>query len=337
MKKYIQLISILILAVTLGSCKLKPGEQRGSSSSGLLLPNVSGTAGEVLVVMDNFNWKNKAGEILRKTLEQEYPALTQPEPLFDLIHITAGAFDNIFQIHRTVLTVNIEESIPEATLRYSENVWAKPQLVIRLDAPNGYALETLLEKERDNILRNILSYDRKRIQDVYNDSKDPEIRNIVSKFNISLAVPRGYNIDMNNDEFASFSIETAKTSQVIFVYQYPSSGKNSLSTSEIIDRRNEFLQKYTRGSRMDSYITTTELFPPETYDIVRDGREIAEVRGWWELFNGYMGGPFLSHSTILEKSGKVVVVEGYVYNPNNKKRNMMRQLEAIIYSMKVIE
>ena len=337
MRTYIQIFFIVTLSVLVFSCKPKPGESGISAPGGILLPNVSGTAGEVLVVMDNFNWKNKAGEILRKTLEQEYPALTQPEPLFDLIHITSGAFDNIFQIHRTVLIVNIDESLEKAELKYAENVWAKPQLVIRMNAPNGYAIEELLEKEKDNILKNILAYDRKRIQDVYNDSKDPEIKDIVSHFNISLAIPRGYNIDMNNDEFASFSIETAKTSQVIFVYQYAAEGKKSLRTDEIIEKRNEFLQKYTRGSRMDSYITTTELFPPETYDIKRNGREIVEVRGWWELYNGYMGGPFLSHSTILEDQSKVVVVEGYVYNPNNKKRNMMRQLEAIIYSMKVIE
>lgn len=337
MKRYFHFFLVLALLAGFSSCKNDPKKRGINPGSGMLLPNVSGTAGEVLVVMDNFNWKNKAGEILRKTLEQEYPALTQPEPLFDIIHITAGAFDNIFQIHRTVVMVSIDPDVEEATLRYSENVWAKPQLVIRMEAPNSYALEELLEKEKESILQNIIAYDRKRIQDVYNDSKDPEIKSIVSKFNISLAIPRGYNIDIHNDEFASFSIETPKTSQVIFVYQYPWQGQEQLSTIDIIEERNEMLKKYTRGTRADSYITTTELFPPMTYDIVMNGREFVEVRGWWELHNGYMGGPFVSHSAIDSERNKVVVVEGYVYNPNNKKRNMMRQLEAIIYSMKLIE
>jgi len=337
MKIYLQFFLIIAFSITFSSCKNSPDNRRSISGPGLLLPNVSGTAGEVLVVMDNFNWKNKAGEILRKTLEQEYPALTQPEPLFDMIHITAGAFDNIFQIHRTVLMVNIDENIGNATIKYGENVWARPQLVIRLEAPDSHALEELINIESDNILKNIVAYDRKRIQDVYNDSKDPEIKKIVSGFNISLAIPRGYNIDLHNDEFASFSIETAKTSQVIFVYEYPWPGQNTLSTIDIIEERNEMLKKYTRGTRADSYITTTELYPPQTYDIQKNGHHFVEVRGWWELHNGYMGGPFVSHSLIDKERKKVVVVEGYVYNPNNRKRNMMRQLEAIIYSMKLIE
>jgi hypothetical protein len=337
MRRYLHSLWVFFFLIGLASCNNDSNNRGLSPGGGMLLPNVSGTAGEVLVVMDNFNWKNKSGEIIRKTLEQEYPALTQPEPLFDLIHITAGAFDNIFQIHRTVLMVTVDQEVKEPDLRYNENVWARPQLVVRMEAPDSYALEELLKKENENILRNILSYDRKRIQDVYNDSKDPEIRNIVSNFNISLAIPRGYNIDLQNDEFASFSIETAKTSQVLFVYQYPLEGQAELQTDDIISKRNEFLRKYTRGTRADSYITTTELFPPQTYDIVKDGHEFVELRGWWELHNGYMGGPFVSHSTIDKKRNKVVVVEGYVYNPNNRKRNMMRQLEAIIYSMKLIE
>lgn len=337
MKKIIGTLMLMTLLIGFNSCKDQEGNGGKSKRGGVLLPNVSGTAGEVLVVMDNFNWKNRAGEIIRKTLETEYPALTQPEPLFDLIHITAGAFENIFQIHRTVLLVNVEDNIEKPQLSYSENVWAKPQLVIRIEAPDSYALEELLEKEKDNIRNNILTYDRMRIQNVYNDSKDPEIKDIVSQFYIRLAVPRGYNVDLATEDFASFSIETAKTSQVIFVYEYPWNGGIELQTDDIIMKRDEFLKKHTRGTRIDSYIKTTELFPPETYDIVKDGRKYVEVRGWWELHNGYMGGPFLSHSTVDESRNKVVVVEGYVYNPNNKKRNMMRQLEAIIYSMEVID
>lgn len=331
------LFFLAIISLSLNSCSDNP--QKGNKRrppGGMLLPNVSGTAGEVLVVMDNFNWKNRAGEILKKTLEQEYPALTQPEPLFDLIHITSGAFEDIFQIHRTVLMVTVDASVQEASLKYGENLWARPQLVIKIEAPDSYSLEELIEKEKENILNNIIRYDRKRVQNVYNDSKDPEINAIVAGFNISLALPRGYNIDMNTEDFASFSIETAKTSQVIFVYEYPWQGVGTLNTIDIIEKRNEFLKKYTRGTRADSYITTTELFPPVTFDINKNGTELVEVRGWWELHNGYMGGPFISHSAIDKSRNKVVVTEGYVYHPNNKKRNMMRQLEAIIYSMEFI-
>lgn len=339
MKKYIIPIISLILLVNMSSCKesATTSKSKKSSSRAVLLPNITGAAGEVLVVMDNFNWKNNAGDIIRKTLEQEYPALTQPEPLFDVTHITAGAFDDLFKMHRTIVQVSVDESVKSPVVKYGENMWAKPQLVVRIEAGNSYLLEELISKQKDRILQNILLYDRKRLQDIYNDSKDQDIRNILAKYNVNLALPRGYNTDLSTDDFASFSIETTKTSQVIFVYQYPYKNEKDFETKNIIKKRNAFLKKYTIGSRDDSYLTTAEMFPPFTYDIKKNGENIVEVRGWWELYNGYMGGPFLSHTLLDKKRNKIVVVEGYVYYPNNKKRNMMRQLEAIVYSAEFLD
>lgn len=328
---FVAVLSLLLL----NACK-DPGPRSSGSGGGILLPNVAGAAGEVLVVMDNFNWKNNAGNILRNTLEQEYPGLPQAEPIFDVVHITRGAFDNLFEMHRTIMLVAVDSEIPEASIRYSENVWARPQLVIRIDAPDSYALESLVEKEKSNILQNILAYDRKRLQDVYNDSKDTEIRDIVSQYNINLSIPRGYNVDFSTEDFASISIETPRSSQVLFVYQYPYQGDFSLNTEYIIEKRNEFLQKYTEGTRTGSYLTTATLYPPLAYDVKKNGMDIVEVRGLWELKNGYMGGPFISHSVYDKSRNMVVVTEGYVYNPSGKKRNMMRQLEAIVYSMNLL-
>ena len=342
MKKYILPALLMFLALSLTSCKEKePGQnvkkkKAKTSARNIALPNIAGAAGEVLVVMDNFHWKNNSGELLRQTLEQEYPTLTQAEPLFDITRITSGAFDDLFRMHRTIIQVNVEDNIEKSSIRYGENLWAKPQLVIRMEAKNSYDLEELLKKESETMLQNILIYDRKRLQDIYAESKDQEIRNLVAKFNVSLAIPRGYNIDFGNDEFASISIETPKTSQVVFVYQYDYKGEKDFETNNIIKRRNAFLKQYTVGTRLDSYLTTAPLFPPLSYDIKKNGMEIVEVRGWWELHNGYMGGPFISHSVLDTKRNKVVVVEGYVYNPNNKKRNMMRQLETIIYSLEFL-
>ncbi|MCK4922535.1 MAG: DUF4837 family protein [Bacteroidales bacterium] len=171
---------------------------------------------------------------------------------------------------------------------------------------------------------------------MYNESKDLEIQNILANFNINMAIPRGYNIDFSNKEFASISIETSKTSQVLFVYQYPYNGEGDLKTSMIIEKRNDFLKKYTVGTRDDSYLTTAAIFPPYSYDILLEGREIVELRGWWEMHNGYMGGPFMSHTILDKKRNKIVVADAYVYYPNNKKRNMMRQLEAMVYSMRFL-
>ena len=151
-----------------------------------------------------------------------------------------------------------------------------------------------------------------------------------------MAIPRGYNLDFSTDEFTSVSIESPDLSQVILVYEYPASGPEDLNTAHIIEERNIFTKKYTKGPTEDSYMAISKMFKPVAYDLKNNNMNVVELRGLWELENGFMGGPFISHSVYDAKRGRIVTVDGYVYHPNQKKRVMMRQLEAIIYSMEII-
>jgi len=325
---------LLLLPLVIASCINNPGAN--GTGRNLSLPNITGSAGEVLVVMDNNLWKSDDANSLREALEQEFPALPQPEPLFDVIHITSGAFDDLFKMHRSIIIADVSSVHKKAEVVYRENVWAKPQIVIRFLAPDPGSLKELLSANKNRLINNLQSYDRKRLSDLYRSGKDLSIKNILSKFRIDLAIPRGYNIDINTEKFASLSIESPETSQVIFIYRYPFFDANDFSTRRLIDKRNEFLKKYTQGTRSGSYMTTAEIFPPLAFDLKIKGREFVEVRGLWELNKGYMGGPFISHSTLDSTKNEIITVEAYVYNPNNKKRNLMRQMEAIVYSMEVL-
>ena len=50
-----------------------------------------------------------------------------------------------------------------------------------------------------------------------------------------------------------------------------------------------------------------------------------------------MGGPFVSLTQYDEQRGRIVTVDGYVYAGKKDKRNYMRQIEAIISTMKFAE
>ena len=53
--------------------------------------------------------------------------------------------------------------------------------------------------------------------------------------------------------------------------------------------------------------------------------------------NGFMGGPFVSLTTLDKKRNRVVTIEGYVFAPKFKKRDYIKEVEAIIYSTKFLE
>lgn len=309
---------------------------RQGGVGGRILPNITGAAGEVLVVMDNFNWENTAGELIQDILKEEYPGLPQSEPLFDVIQISHGSFDNIYQFHRSIVLVTVESGL-EPRLRFRENVWARPQILVQLEAPSATALAGLIRDNDRRIQSFLVQYDRKRLMDSYRDSKDPVIqKDIADHHQIRLAIPRGYNMDFSKEEYTSVSIEASDLSQVIQVYDYPAGGPEDLSTAKLIERRNEFTERYVIGPREGSYMKISPLYRPIAYELDKDGMKVVELRGLWELENGFMGGPFISHSVFDEKRGRIVTVDGYVYHPNQKKRTKLKQLEAIIYSMEII-
>jgi hypothetical protein len=325
-------IAFLVMAVLAG-CDTTVQTGNGDTR---IMPNVTGGSGEVLVVMDKFLWDGEAGEKLQDVLKQEFSGLPQSEPLFDVAQITSASFSNVNRFHRSVVLVTIKETGEEAKVRFRQNVWAKPQIVVQIEAPNKQELISLIEDNHNKIQNFLVQYDRQRMTDSYNGSKDLEIQmKVAENHHISLGIPRGYNIDMFTDSYSSVSIEASDFSQVLHIYEYPGT-QEDMDSKTILKKRNEFTKKYVKGPNEGSYMTTSMAYPPIFYDLERDGMKIIETRGLWELEGGFMGGPFVSHSVFDSTRNRIVTVEGYVYYPNQKKRVKIRQLEAIVYSLKLL-
>jgi len=332
MKNYVVLFIASFILLTSCDTTVQPG-----AGNGRILPNITGGAGEVLVVCDKFVWDGETGELLKDILKEEFPGLPQSEPLFDVTQITSASFDNMFRFHRSVVLAKINEGIEEPSVKFRKNVWARPQIVVEIAARSNKELYEVIEKNRGRIQSFLVQYDRQRLTDSYLASKDLEIQKKMAEYHhIRLGIPRGYNIDFFSDNFSSVSIETPDFSQVLLVYEYTASGPEDLNSENLLEKRNEFTKKYVKGPGEDSYMTTSKVFPPIFYDLKIGDMEVVEIRGLWDLEGGYMGGPFISHSVYDAKRQRIVTVEGYVYYPNQKKRIKLKQLEAIIYSLEII-
>jgi len=323
-------VSFLLLTLSCDTVKQQGG------MAGKIMPNVSGGTGEVLVVMDQFNWDNSTGDLLQDILKEEFPGLPQSEPIFDVIQVTASSFDGVYKFHRSIVLTTVSSGL-EPKIRFRENVWAKPQIMVQVEAPTATALRELISENERQIQSFLVQYDRNRLMNVYKDSKDPAIqKDIATHHQVRLAIPRGYNMDFSKEDFTSVSIESPDLSQVIQVYDYQASGPEDLNVDNIIENRNSFTKTYVKGPREDSYMIISSMFEPIAYDLKNNNLDVVELRGLWDLENGYMGGPFVSHSVYDAKRGRIVTVDGYVYHPNQKKRVKIKQLEAIIYSMELI-
>ncbi len=322
-----RILSILITALTvigLASC---------SGSGKTLLPNVSGKAGEVIVVIERADWEGALGNEVRDLLACDCPWLYIREPLYSLVNVAPGGFADLFKVHRNIVIFQIDPQAVNTGVLVKNDVWASPQCVVQVSAHDSEeAIATLKEKgativsaieqaERDRVIRNTLLYEERPIAEAVN-----EIMGGSPHF------PSGYKLKMKNDHFVWIADEKQYTTQGVFVYKYPVTKDDPFTLESIIAKRNEMLQENVPGMFENTYMTTAEYIAPTMEFIKYKGREFAQTRGYWEVYNDYMGGPFVSHSFYSPDGSEIIVTEAFVYAPRYDKRQYLRQVESLLYS-----
>ena len=299
-----------------------------------LLPNISGKAGEVIVVIDKGNWEGAVGNVLRDSLAQETPYLPQREPLFGLVNVPKNAFTNMFQIHRNIIVVNISNTVTEPGIVIRKDVWATPQTVIYVNAADSEAAieiikensalmaVTIEQAERDRIIRNVKKYEELKLAPV-----------VAKMAGGSPHFPSGYKLKKATNDFIWIEYAIQDVTQGILIFKYPVvEGEQMMSLESIIGHSNEILKNNVPGMFDNTYMTTSSAVRPGIEYKRYKGLDFAEVRGFWEVYNDYMGGPFVSHAFYSQDGKDVIVMEGFVYAPKYDKRQYLRQVESIIYS-----
>lgn len=301
-----------------------------------LMPNVTGKAGEVVVVMENNFWKNQPGAALKNHLASEVSALPQGEPMFDLVNIPRAAFSDIFQTHRNIIITKVSKNIKEPKILVRSNVYAKPQIVIQIEANNSEKLANIIDKHGKGIMDKLIEKERNRIIQNYRNYEDPSISGRLRKYHdLSLILPRGYSYDLDTTNFIWIAHETQDIIQGILIYYYNYTDTSSFNKENLISKRDEILRKYLPGPVDGSYMTTEKNMPVSYREFLINDKYTSEISGLWKLEGpAFMGGPFISLSTVDESRNRVVTVEGFVFAPKLDKRNYLRQVEAILHTLK---
>jgi hypothetical protein len=328
MKKYIYKALILIVLTGMFSCNLENKKA---------LPSVVGRAYELTVVIENNVWNDIPGKLVREVLEQAVDYLPQPEAEFTLSHVPHKGFSSIFRNHRNILKVDIG-NFKNTGIAYKKDVWAFPQYVVVIKAKNYTEFEEIFNKSKDKLNKFFIDGEKKRLKSSYLKAPDKVLmKDLKEKYNISLSVPAGYTLDVDSANFAWLSHEEKNILQGIFIYTYPFVDTNTFTPDYLIAKRNEFLKKYVPSTDEGSYMTTEMQLPVGFTEYEQDGEYYTKILGLWRVHKGFMGGPFVSISTVDEKRNMVITVEGFVYYPKKKKRNLMKRMEVICESLKVAE
>lgn len=304
----------------------------GGSGKGLL-PNVSGKAGEVIVVIEKADWEGALGNEVREILAADCPWLYIREPLYSLVNVAPGGFADLFKVHRNIVLFNIDPQITTPGLLVKNDVWAAPQVVLQISGHDAdEALAILKEKgptvvsaieqaERDRVIHNTLLYEESTIA--------PQVMEVIGG---SPHFPSGYKLKTKTDDFVWVADVKQYTQQGVLIYKYPALKEDNFSVENIIAKRNEVLKNNVPGMFENTYMTTAEYITPTVQFVKYKGREFAETRGYWEVQGDYMGGPFVSHSFYSQDGSEIIVTEAFLYAPRYDKRQYLRQVESLLYS-----
>lgn len=298
----------------------------------------TGTPYEVVVITDTATWNSAACDTLKRILSEPVPMLNQEEPMFRVLQVTPDKQSGILRRHRNIIMVRIDKSFERTAVGASYDVEAAPQMILYMDSPNTDSLASYLHKNAHNIVflmdnaeqQNFVSRAKKLNEPAIADS----IKNV---FGIDINIPRGYKIrNIMRPDFMWISYETPQASQGFFIYSYPIDSIKSLTQDELISMRNVFASNIP-GPSEHSYMTTSMAYPPESHTEQINDRTWIVTRGFWDVENDFMGGPFVSFSTMDRPNNRIITIDQYVYSPKTSKgrRNYIKQLESIIRTVKI--
>ena len=166
---------------------------------------------------------------------------------------------------------------------------------------------------------------------------------VKEEFDVEMPISNGYLFRAESEDFVWASNEYPVASQGFFIYTHPFNGKSSITTEALVKARNEFAKRIP-GPADGSYMATVKRIPnieddgyvdflPQRKVVKINGREWIELRGFWEVKGDFMGGPFVSYTTLDERTGKLFTLDCYVYSPKYGKRNFLRPLEHLVFGV----
>lgn len=310
---------------------------KGGGDGKAVLQPVTGAVNELMVVMPNAFWKGAVGDTIRSFFGQEQVGLPQAEPVFDLINLPPANFVRNARAHRNILLVSITPKADSASLVFFDSPWARTQKIFKLSAPDVASFYKVFDKNKEKMMGVYLKAERDRLIGVYKKRAGDKIFRIFKKkYDMLLYCPEDYVMNKDTNDFVWISKETKADSRGIVFFQRPYESRSQLEYTVILDEVNGELKKYIPGPRDSTWMALDVKTPITAAAYKYDGEYYAMLlKGLWVAENDFMGGPFVLNVVLDEKNNRVIYMMGYVYAPESAKRNMLRQVESILASMKL--
>lgn len=310
MKNYLWLYACLLL---LFSCGKKSAEQ---------LPVAVGEPYHVKIVASD----SAAAKPIVELLAADMSGLPQPEPTFDVQLVSPEETEQPqCRYARALVHIDIDKKkYNSADVGYKHDRWARGQLVLNITSPTTDLLSQMVWRNARKLVGLLVDHEmeqaKKRLARQTNTMAATEVKRL---FGIDMLVPASLTSMKKGEHFIWLS-DGSRQRQNICVYTV----EGRLPERDM-NHRDSVMHVNIKGETDNMYMTT-----------VKDGLRFLDMgqgqtltRGLWEMKDDSMGGPFVERTVFL--GDRTLVAEAFVYAPESKKRNLIRELEAALNSIKI--
>lgn len=326
MKRFTIYLGIMLMVLAFASCKGKKT---------VFTPSSSGRPYEILVVVNSQQWERPAGRALFNVLDTDVPGLPQPERSFRISYTDPRYYDQTLKLFRNIIIVDIQDIYSTPKIKYARDVYASPQMIMTIQAPNEEEFEKYVTENKQTIIDFFVKAEMNRQINYLKDKHNKYISQMVdSIFGCDVWLPAELISSKKGEDFFWASTNTATADMNFVMYSYPYTDKHTFTKDYFIHKRDSVMKVNIPGAKEGMYMATDTNFV-DVKNIGVQGDYSMEARGLWQMHGDMMGGPFVSHSRVDTVNNRVVVVEGFIYSPDKLKRNLMRQLEASLYSLRL--
>ena len=326
-----------ILVMLLGAC---------SGNSERLLTSATGSIYECLVV-GNSAIKTPVCE----TMGADLYGLPQMEPYFTTMFVPTAQFDDLLKSTRNILIVDVNpQKYTHIKATKARDLWSQPQATIRIQAPSDEEFLAYWKANGEQIREWFVQEELARQLRFYRASTNKTARAKLNQKGYDMLIPEDFMLIMDTTLALNAQMvnvlwccnNKGPMRKDIILYDFPYTAQEQFSNDSIIAMRNGILGRLVSAQVEGSHMGTEyKHFPPVTRQVaaLRDsvgGFFAMETRGLWKIEDGEaMGGPFVSLTRLDQVNGRVVTAETFLFAAGQKKRNALRQNEAILYSLKM--
>ncbi len=339
-----------------------------ASCHGDYRPKATGPRDQITVIMDSTMWQSQTADAIRDVYGKTVRTVTMGYPLFDLSFRkfeTQKQLDKLLKKKNLIIAAPIDGDGSTAVYLRSllgdsvktavkdgqyfaiplKDHFYKDQWTMILTSTGDSVLAQKIKSSGKQLTSGLLERTFQRYEDLlYSKGEQPKIENrLWNEHGWKIRVPQRWhihNIDTTYHQkngahtgFVTLRNDIRNDLRWLWVWwtdQPPSEA--ALSPKWINQTRDSLLEKYIRGTRDSSYVTTDYThFPVITDTLQVHGNTAYETRGVWRMTHGAMGGPFLNMMVKDSQNGRLFLLGIGQFAPKYRnKRRYVRRFRAIL-------